>query len=211
MEPPAFPLEVALRDGTTVLIRPIEPHDKQRMIDGFERLSEESRYRRFLAPVTRLSEEQLTNLTEVDHVDHEALVALAADEAGQPGLGVARYVRLTDRPTVAEAAVTVVDDAQGKGLGSVLLALLGQVARERGIERFRAYVLESNRPMLEILEQLGAEAHRDSPGLLVVDAVLPTEPEDAPGEVARRVLRAVAQGKVGEVVPDAGLRRRPPG
>ena len=122
------PLTAELRDGTRVLIRPIEPEDKGLLLSGFEQLSEQSRYRRFLAPVPKLTESQLTYLTEVDHDTHEALVAV---DAGQPlrGLGVARYVRLQDHPEIAEAAVTVIDAYQGRGLGTLLLALL---ARRRG-------------------------------------------------------------------------------
>jgi len=66
----------ALRDGTRVLVRPIESDDKVLVLEGFERLSEKSRYRRFLAPMPELSDSMLRYLTEVDHRDHEALVAL---------------------------------------------------------------------------------------------------------------------------------------
>ena len=56
----------ALRDGTRVLVRPIEPADKALLLEGFERLSEESRYRRFLAPMPELNDATLRYLTEVD-------------------------------------------------------------------------------------------------------------------------------------------------
>jgi GNAT superfamily N-acetyltransferase len=115
---------VTLRDGTRALVRPIRPDDKQRLVDGLERLSPESRYRRFLRPVTSLSERELRYLTEIDYVNHFAWVAVAADVEDQPGLGVARYVRDPKDPEVAEAAVAVIDDYQGKGVGTVLLRML---------------------------------------------------------------------------------------
>ena len=76
---------VTLPDGSRLLIRPIEPADRERVAAGFERLSPESRYRRFFSPLPELSGRQLDYLTRVDHHDHEALVALDADS----GEGVA--------------------------------------------------------------------------------------------------------------------------
>jgi hypothetical protein len=78
---------VTLLDGTRVLIRPVVPDEKQRFVDGFARLSPESRYRWFMSPVDELSPEMLAQFTEVDYVDHFAYVALLADEPGQPGVG----------------------------------------------------------------------------------------------------------------------------
>ncbi|HJP66436.1 MAG TPA: GNAT family N-acetyltransferase [Actinomycetota bacterium] len=179
-----------LRDGTHVVIRPIRPDDKALLTDGFGRLSEESRYRRFLAPVSALTDAMLAYLTEIDYVDHFAWVAALADQP-DTGVGVARYVRLKDEPTVAEAAITVVDQYQGRGLGSILLGLLGARATEVGITAFRAYVLEDNDPMRELLEGLGAVAHHDSPGVLLFD--VPLDLEQLHESPAKRVLRAVAR------------------
>jgi GNAT superfamily N-acetyltransferase len=179
----------ALRDGTRVLVRPIEPDDRERLLEGFEHLSDESRYRRFLAPMPELSESTLRYLTEVDHRDHEALVALV--EATGQGIGVARYVRQPDRPEVAEAAVTVADEWQGRGAGTLLLELLAARAREEGIERFSALVLATNREMLELLETLGPVRVVDrEAGTVEVEAPLPVGP--LPPEL-RRLLRLSAR------------------
>jgi GNAT superfamily N-acetyltransferase len=180
----------ALADGTPVLVRPIRPDDKALLASGFERLSAESRYRRFMAPVTELSDELLARLTEIDYVDHFAWLALRADRPGE-GMGVARYVRLVEEPTVAEAAITVLDDYQGRGLGTLLLALLAVAARAAGIERFRAYVLEENVPMMAMLEGMGATIQHDSPGVMRAD--MPLELGAVPDSPAGRVLKAVAQ------------------
>ena len=88
-------IEVALRDGTMVRIRPIVPEDKDHILDGFRRLSPESRYRRFLSPIDELTPDMLQDLTEVDYRDRFAYVAFALDVGGPAlGIGVARYVRL---------------------------------------------------------------------------------------------------------------------
>src|SRR5271166_6358197 len=140
-------IAVALRDNSHLTVRPIRPQDAEALRAGFERLSEESRYRRFLSPMSHLSEPTLRYLTEVDHRDHEALVAVGADGTL---VGVARSVRSRDDPQVAEAAVTVADDWQGRGMGTALLGILADRARSEGISRFTALMLAENRDMLDL-------------------------------------------------------------
>jgi len=187
--------EVVLHDGTRVHLRPIVPEDKDRLRAAFERLSPESRYRRFMSPMDELSDEMLAHLTEIDYVDHFAWAALAMDEPGEPGVGVARYVRLEDQPAVAEAAVTVVDDFQGRGLGTFLLDALGAVALENGIKTFSGYVLDGNKAIREVLEQVGVRFRYDSPGLVKVEVDLPARAEELRGSRAYEVLRAIARGE----------------
>jgi hypothetical protein len=102
--------EVALRDGSRVIVRPVRADGKQLLLEGFERFGEQSRYRRFMGMKKRLSDEELAFFTDVDHHDHEALVALDA-ESGL-SVGVARFIRLSG--DAAEAAVAIVDDWQGE-------------------------------------------------------------------------------------------------
>lgn len=188
----ATELHVRLRDGTRCLIRPIRRDDKQRLVEGLRRLSPRSRFLRFNAAVDRLTSEQLRYLTEIDYEDHMAWVALDEDDPEGPGMGVARYIRLKDEPTVAEAAVAVLDDYQGRGVGTILLAVLGQSAIDAGIRTFRNYVVATNTSMLELFEQLGAEVRTAGGGLLEVDYPLPDDPDDLPDTPAGRVMRQVA-------------------
>jgi RimJ/RimL family protein N-acetyltransferase len=189
-------IEVALRDGTLVRIRPILPEDKDHILDGFRRLSPESRYRRFLSPIDELTPDMLRELTEVDYADRFAYVAFALDVAGAPvGVGVARYVRLHDEPHVAEAAVTVVDDYQERGLGTLLLQALGAVALENGIVRFRAYALETNRPLQELAARLGAEMHHEAAGTIRIEADLPRQAKELRGTALYAMFRALARGE----------------
>jgi GNAT superfamily N-acetyltransferase len=181
-------MRFTLRNGAIVVVRPILPDDKERLVDAFARLSETSRYRRFGTPVRRLSDEQLRYLTEIDHDDHMAWVAL---DEHQAGLGVARYVRLPDEPSAAEAAVTVVDSHQGLGLGSILLGVLGLSAVAHGIRTFRAYVLAENDTVQDLFAGLGARMHHEGP-MLRVDVPLPEDPADLPDTPTGRVFRAVA-------------------
>ena len=95
-----------------MLVRAIAPEDRDELAAGFERLSPESRYRRFFGAMPRLSSRDLDRLTQVDHHDHEALVAV--EEASGRGVAVARFVRT--QPDEAEPAVVVADDWQRRGL-----------------------------------------------------------------------------------------------
>jgi GNAT superfamily N-acetyltransferase len=121
-------------------------------VRGFDRLSPRSRYRRFLAPISELTEKMVRYLTEIDHHDHEGMIAL--DEQTGEGVGVARYVRDPDRPDVAEVAVTVIDDWQGRGLGTLLLEVISARAREEGVTTFTALMLATNQEMMDLLAQL---------------------------------------------------------
>jgi GNAT superfamily N-acetyltransferase len=142
------------------------------LVRGFERLSDESRYRRFLAPMPELSEGMLRYLTDIDHHDHEAIVAL--DEATGEGLGVARYVRSRARPDVAEVAVTVIDEWQGRGLGTLLMEVLSARAREEAIGSFTALMLATNVEMMDMLKRLDTVRIVDrEPGTVEIEMAVP--------------------------------------
>jgi GNAT superfamily N-acetyltransferase len=156
VESSAFVAE--LKDGVRVRIRPIAPKDKDRIQEGWQYLSASTRYMRFLHPKSSLSKWELAYLTEIDYVDHFAWGAELVDDPDRLGIGIARYIRDKDDPTVAEAALTVVDDYQRIGLGRILLQALTEAARQNGIERFRAEVSASNEQVIKSLTRLGAEA-----------------------------------------------------
>jgi len=133
---------VALADGASILIRPVEPNDARQLNACFEHLSAVSRYRRFLTTIDHLSKQQLTYLTDVDHERHEALVAF--DAVTGECVGVARSVRNADDPGRAEVTVVVADLWQGHGVGSALIERLAARAKAAGVERFTARMLIGN-------------------------------------------------------------------
>lgn len=174
-----------------VEIRPIEADDKDALARGFDRLSERSRYRRFLSPRGPLTESELSYLTEVDHRDHEALVAVDP-ETGE-GVGVARFVRSPEDRQTAELAVAVVDDWQRRGVGSLLTAELTKRAREEGIACFTALALAENDAMLGLLQDLGqVRTGRTELGTVELAVDFPDEGISR----LRRLLRAVARGDI---------------
>jgi GNAT superfamily N-acetyltransferase len=196
---------VELRDGASIWIRPIRPDDKDALIRGFDRLSPESRYRRFFAPLDRLSSRDLAYLTEVDHHDHEALIAHS--ESGEP-LGVARYVR-GDDPDRAEVAVVVVDEWQGRGVATELISRLADRAREEDVRLFTATILAENRDALALTHSLGDSRRVGTPST-TVDLEIEL-PHRGMGERLRDALRHAASGVLSGRDPShprTRLRRR---
>ena len=180
---------IALRDGSRVRLRQGHSSDRHLLLRGFERLSSESRYRRFLAGMPELSEEMVRYLTEIDHHDHEAIIAL--DEKTGEGIGAARYVRDPQRPDAAEVAVTVIDDWQGRGLGTLLLEVLRARAREEGIMTFTALMLATNQEMMDLLEGLGPVRIVDRE-VGTVEIEMPI-PEVGLSPVLKKLLRVAAR------------------
>jgi GNAT superfamily N-acetyltransferase len=197
-----------LRDGTPVILRLISPDDKSLLRRSFEDWSDESRYARFHAAKTKLSEEELRYLTEIDQETHFALGAISevGDGHGEPvGLAIARFIRLPDRegePATAESAISVADHAQGKGLGRLMFLRLCAAAAERGIVRFRCEVLGSNASMASLIEQIAPEHSREvEAGVMSIEFAVPSvQPEAAAAEAPEggmyRFFRAFAEGAV---------------
>lgn len=188
-----------------MLIAPLYPDDRHRYLVGFEKVSAESLYTRFLSPVERLTESQLRYLLEVDHRDHEAL--LAVDEESGDAVGVGRFVRSPEAADTAEAAVIVIDEWQGLGLGKALCRLLAERAREVGVSRFEALLLVENEAMMGLLSTLGPVRTVSQDGATI--AVEVDLPEAGIGEHMTGVLRAVAAGDFELATPPAGQRLDP--
>lgn len=148
-----FPISLTLADGSEVLVRPIEPGDKDRLAAGLRRLSEETIRRRFLAAKARFSSSELRYLTEVDGYAHIALVAVLADDPDTL-VAVARCVRLPEAPDTAEMAIVVADPLQGNGLGRRLAQLLADEARSVGVRRFAATMLGENVAARRIMQTI---------------------------------------------------------
>lgn len=182
---PSFTLP--LPDGTPALFRPITPADKERLQEGLEMLSPQSRYLRFFSPVNHLSEEELRFFTEVDQINHVAWGAINASDPEVPGLGVARFVRTHENPDIAEAAITVMDRYQRKGLGTILVALLYLLARDLGVRTLRGTILPENRFLIDWLHSLGGTTEYHE-GAILVDVPVrdPAEPIPDDSPLARK-------------------------
>jgi GNAT superfamily N-acetyltransferase len=179
------PLRVILPKGVVVHTRPIQPEDKELLQSALERLSEMSNFFRFHRIVRHLSDAELAYLTELDQHDHAAWGCLVEDGDRLEPAGIARYVRL-EGETRAEAAVTVVDEYQGLGIGSFLLSVLSRTAAANGVDEFIGVVLAENRKMIEVFGSMGATTTVED---TMATASLPVPlPNEWAGEVADRVV-----------------------
>ena len=183
-----------LDDGTLVRLRYVRPSDAAELKRGFDRLSPSSRHRRFLAGRAALSNDTLRYLTCVDGHDHVAIVAVTdAADGTETGLGIARFIRTKDDPEAAEAALTVIDDMQRKGVGRVLALALARAALERGVKRFRGEILAENEPVRRLLHEVGATIRPVHGGSVVFEVDFGSRGPQEIEMLARRLLRAVSQ------------------
>lgn len=188
-----------LGDEQRVLLGPVLPEDRDRIRVGVTRLSSISRYLRFFTATATLNEDQLRYLTEVDQVNHVAWCAVDVSTPALDGLGLGRFIRLNDRPEIAELALAVIDAYQGRGLGRILLALLYLRAREVGVRTLRALILPENHAVQCWFRNLGASI-RFAPDLIQADLPVYPDPADLPqtptADRFRQALTRLAQAKI---------------
>jgi acetyl coenzyme A synthetase (ADP forming)-like protein len=164
--------EIALRDGSTVHVRPVRTSDKQAIRRFLEGLSEDSLGFRFfgipnLDWVTAWS-------VDVDYADRFGLVV----ESGSPRWIVAHAIYIRGEPTRAEVAFVVAEEWQGKGISTVLLAQLAEVAEAHGITTFIAHVLPPNHRMIEMFRESGFPVRmRSTSEAIVVELPTSLSPE----------------------------------
>jgi RimJ/RimL family protein N-acetyltransferase len=152
--PELLPLTASLRDGRKVTVREARPGDKSELEAAFTRLSADSRYSRFFAPVRQLPEQVLDAMRHTAPERELGLVATSADGAGQEIIGAALYVLIPDTDR-CEFSVTVADNMQGQGLARLLMQTLIAHARARGLRYMEGSVLSTNSGMRGLARRLG--------------------------------------------------------
>ncbi|MBA2492412.1 MAG: GNAT family N-acetyltransferase [Gammaproteobacteria bacterium] len=197
--------DVTLAQGLRVRLRTVTPADRQKLVEGFARLSAESRYRRFLSTKSELTDADLKFLTTPDGSRHVAIgaVDIGADGEELDGVGIGHLVRDTEHPEVAELALTVLDARQGMGIGRMLMVRLIAAAAERGVRRIRCHLLADNARMRGLIEPaLGDTALTRDGDTMTGEFPVPATAE--PEHVARDqvaaplfgLLRLIAAGSV---------------
>jgi RimJ/RimL family protein N-acetyltransferase len=161
---------LTLRDGRTVVLRPIDPGDASRLIVLHDHLSVEAQYFRFFGPKPHLTQEEAEYLANVDFHTRFAIVAEVSQDKEKAIVGVGRFD--VNEPRVAEAAVVVRDDYQHVGLGTAMLDRMREIGRGAGLRAFRAEVLAENTRMLDILEANGLDVTPSETGVVSVSAPL---------------------------------------
>ena len=152
-----------MKDGAQVEIRPICADDEQRMIKFHQGLSERTVYMRYFESMSlsaRTAHARLARICFADPERETVLVALVADpKSGEQRIvGVGRLSKLT-APNAAEVAPLVLDEFQGRGIGTELLRQLIQLARDQRITQIRAEMLRDNISMQRVLKKFGFRLH----------------------------------------------------
>lgn len=145
---------VTLSDNTKLLLRPITPEDEELMLELFYSFSRKTVYNRWFHVKEYMSREQLKNYIYNDLDVDMALLAIWEDWNGELPVGVGRF-SVNETNQSAEIAIVVCDDWQSKGVGTVLVRYLAEIAKERNLRGFTADVLSENSAMLHVFEKMG--------------------------------------------------------
>ena len=146
--------------GEVVSIRPIRIADAQMEADFIRRLSAETKHYRFLGGVKELSPIELSRLCQVDGRHSMAFVATVRRDGVETEIGVSRYAP-NSRSDAREIAVTVADEWQHKGLGTMLMKQLIRSAQCNGVKRLYSISLSDNEAMRALAKDLGMSASID--------------------------------------------------
>lgn len=155
--PAAF--KYTLDDGLPIFLRPIEQADAERLREGFRRMSHLARRRRLPHiddDVVELDDALLQRLVAADQVNHVAWGAMNLKKPDEPGIGVARYIRINGEPHAADVAIIISDEYQGRGAGFVLQACLHLCAHAADIRTFYYDVASDNDRIIRHLKLMGA-------------------------------------------------------
>ncbi len=146
-----------LEDGTKVCIRSIRPSDEERMREGIEQLSAQSRYLRFFSPQRMPSSAVIERLLDADGHSHIAWGAIHSEGNEHPAIGAVHAVRDEADSDAAEFSVAIIDAFHGLGLARMLIAVLLVNCRLEGVDTLDVQILSENRAARGLVTWLGAE------------------------------------------------------
>jgi acetyltransferase len=142
--------EFKANDGKTVIYRPIQPDDDDKVLAFYYSLSRETIYFRFFSGRKNVPKSRIRDYT---HIDYEKNFAMVVEHEGKI-IGIGHYI-ITESPETAEMAVVMHDNWQRKGIGTHFLKYLISIAKERGIKHITATILLENYKILKTIEKLG--------------------------------------------------------
>ena len=151
-----YSVRETLKNGLQVTVRAIRPDDHGKLLAAFKELDERTVYLRFFGP-KQVSDQALTEATEVDFVRTVALVVCTESGGGEKIIGGGRYITFgeAEPPDMAEVAFMVEEDYHGLGIAGKVLRHLAGIAKEKGIIEFHAEVLPENKGMLAVFNRSG--------------------------------------------------------
>ena len=143
-----------LRDGRTVLLRPIRPEDEPLWLEMFKNFSEESIRYRFFHIIKDTPHEMRIRYCNIDYDREIAIVPELTENEKRKILGVVRVPILPDQKT-GEVAVIVADPWQGLGLGSKMMDYMIEICKDKGLETIYGVMLPDNYRAIELFKKMG--------------------------------------------------------
>lgn len=162
-----YSTSVALKDGSSLHLRPIQMSDEEKLLSLFGRMSKQTIYLRFHHVLTHMTKEEARRFCTVDYENTFALVATLGEGLDERIIAVGRYARQPGA-SIAQIAFEVEDKYQGLGIGTHLLDHLAYIARDKGITTFEAEVLAENRDMMNVLINSGFNMNKQIEGSIYI-------------------------------------------
>ena len=144
--------QLALRDGTAILVRPVRPEDEPLYAPFFAKVTGQDLRLRFFAPIKEFGHAFIARLTQIDYARAMAFIAIEA-ASGQM-LGVVRLHANANYDS-GEYAILIRSDLKGGGLGWLLMQMIIDYARAEGLQTIEGQVLSENTGMLAMCRELG--------------------------------------------------------
>ncbi len=152
-----------LNDGTEIFFRPVKPTDEAALSEMLYSLSPSSIRTRYMTQTMTFPHKDLQQITNVDYSQNLAIVGTVPAVAGEQIVGIAQYF-LDPKTCAAEVAFLVQDEWQQKGMGTILLEYLTEIAKQRGVKSFYAKVLPTNKLMLAVFYNSGYKVNTEFDG-----------------------------------------------
>lgn len=150
---------VFLKNGQGLILRPASLIDIPKVESFMTRVSRESLRMRFMASLSQVSADVINQLCSGDFKSSGCLLALTGDDSDSKVVGLGNYIA-SGNGHIAEVALLIEDDFQGKGIGTLLLERLAGIAAANGFIEFEAEVLPDNQSMINVFKSSGFERHQ---------------------------------------------------
>ena len=152
---------ITLKNGQSVLLRPIQPEDEPAHHEFLNMLTQQDRYYRFFKSIDDMNHSTLARFTQIDYDREMAFIAVGKNELGNNETwGVARAIADADNQE-AEFAIVVRSDLHGRGLGNQLMEKLIRYCRDRGIQRMVGQSLRENQSVRKLAEKFKFRSRLD--------------------------------------------------
>jgi acetyltransferase len=146
--------EFNMINGQSVLLRPIKPEDEKMEAEMFTHFSADTQRFRFFSLIKGITHEMLIRYTQIDYDREMAIIAEIEEDGVKKMAGVVRIISDAYNES-AEFALVIADPWQGKGLGNAMTDYILEIAKEKGIKKIYAYLLDDNKRMSQIFTNRG--------------------------------------------------------